>query len=220
MEPPPLQDAVQRTYWSRAAFRPADHPVVAAYAEPKVAFLDRHVPLAGKTVLDVGCGNGIFTVPLARRGARVVGTDLSAHMLGLNPHAARVRASAFALPFADRAFDIVFAANLLHHVEDVPGALREMLRCSSRHLMLIEPNRWNPLMLALGLLVRAERGVLRSSRSALVQWLERAGCRVTATCTTGMISQNNTPAFLVPWLKRFDGETSIGEYIVLCGERG
>jgi len=219
MKPSPPQDAVQRAYWSRAAFRPADHPVVAAYAEPKVAFLDRHVPLGGKSVLDVGCGNGIFTVPLARRAARVVGTDLSGHMLGLNPHPGRVQASATALPFADRAFDVVFAANLLHHVDDVPGVLGELARCSARHLMLIEPNRWNPLMLVFGLLVPAERGVLRSSRPALVRWVERAGFRVTAVTTSGMISQNNTPAFLVPWLKRFDGETRLGEYIVLCAER-
>jgi SAM-dependent methyltransferase len=217
--PPRAQDEVQRAYWSRAEFRDPDHPVVAAYAGPKVEFLDRQVPLAGRSVLDVGCGNGIFSVPLARRGARVVAADLSAHMLAANPHPARVRAAATALPFADRAFDVVFAANLLHHVDDVPSVLRELVRCSARHLMLIEPNRWNPLMFGFGLLVRAERGVLRSSRAGVTRWLRQAGVRVVAATTTGMISQNNTPAFLLPWLRRFDREFALGEYVVLCGER-
>jgi SAM-dependent methyltransferase len=210
---------LQGDYWSAAEFRPAEHPTVVAYAEPKVAFLDRQGPLTGRSVLDVGCGNGIFTLPLARIAAGVVGVDLHANMLRANPHPVRVQGSAFDLPFAEGAFEVVFAANLLHHVDQPQRVLAELCRCSSRQLMLVEPNRWNPLMLGFGLLVRAERGLLRSSRRALTRWVAAAGFRVTAAITCGMISQNNTPSFLVPWLKRFDGETWLGEYVVLCAER-
>jgi hypothetical protein len=35
----------------------------------------------------------------------------------------------------------------------------------------------------------------------------------------GMISQNNTPGFLVPWLRRFDREMAWGEYLVAIGRR-
>lgn len=217
----PLQpfDEVQRSYWSAAEFRPPDHPVVAAYANPKIEFLQKHVPLEAKRVLDVGCGNGIFTVPLAKAAGSVIGVDLSSHMLNLNPHPHCVQGSATVLPFADRSFDVVFEANLLHHVDDPSAALRELCRCSGRYLLMIEPNRWNPLMFGFGLLVKAERGLLRSSRSILVRLVEEVGFRVKAVTTTGMISQNNTPAFLVPWLKRFDREMTLGEYVVLCAER-
>ena len=85
--------------------------------------------------------------------------------------------------------------------------------------MLVEPNRWNPLMFGLGLVDKAERGTLRSSRRGLLRQLELAGLRTIAVTTTGMISQNRTPGFLVPWLKRFDREMALGEYIVLCAER-
>lgn len=212
-------EAIQDRYWSQAKFRSPDDPVVAAYAEPKVAFLDRHLSLAGKTVLDAGCGNGIFTQRLARVARSVVGLDLSAHMLGCNPHPVRVQGSALALPFAERAFDVVFEANLLHHLPDPAPALRELARCSARYLALIEPNRWNPLMFAFGLLVKAERGTLRSSRRGLLRLVENIGFRPRAVTVTGMISQNNTPRFLLPWLKRFDREMFWGEYVVICAER-
>jgi SAM-dependent methyltransferase len=212
-------EAAQLEHYRRTRYRAPDDPLVAAYAEPKLDFVRRHVPLAGRRVLDVGCGNGVFTTRLAALAGRVLGVDISTHMLGQNPHPDRVEGATAALPFRDRAFDVVFAANLLHHLEDPRIALRELRRCSARHVVLIEPNRWNPLMLGFALLVRAERGVLRSTRRRLVASVEAAGLRVAAQRVTGMISQNNTPAFLVPWLRRFDGEFRLGEYIVLCCER-
>jgi len=48
---------------------------------------------------------------------------------------------------------------------------------SRRHLAFVEPNVWNPLMLGFGLLVREERGLLRSSRRSLVRLLARCGVR-------------------------------------------
>jgi SAM-dependent methyltransferase len=210
---------LQLTYWSKATYRPPQHPVVAAYADPKVSFLQQRIPLAGQNVLDVGCGNGIFTIRLAKFARSVVGVDLSSHMLALNPHDRRIQGLATALPFGDRSFDLVFEANLLHHVVDPRQVLREMYRCSHRYVFLIEPNRWNPLMFGFGLLVKAERGLWRSSRRNVIRWVEQVGFRVKAVTTTGMISQNNTPEFLLPWLRRFDRETMLGEYIVLCAER-
>jgi SAM-dependent methyltransferase len=219
MNPAPLFEEVQQRYWSGARFRAPDDPIVAAYADPKIDYLQKQVPFAGKRVLDVGCGNGIFTTRLAGLAGLVVGVDLSSHMLGCNPHPQRVQGSAAALPFADSSFDIAFEANLLHHVADPEAVLREIGRCSSRFLMLIEPNRWNPLMFGFGLLVKAERGLLRSSRGTMVRLVERVGFRIRAVTVTGMISQNNTPRFLISWLKRFDREIALGEYVVICGER-
>jgi 2-polyprenyl-3-methyl-5-hydroxy-6-metoxy-1,4-benzoquinol methylase len=209
----------QLKYWSAVRFRPSDDPVVAAYADPKLEYLQRHVSLDGKSILDIGCGNGIFTTRLAGIANRVVGLDLFAHMLTDNPHPLRVQGSALRLPFGDKSFDIVFAANLLHHVDDPFSVLCEMARCASSHLILIEPNRINPVMFGFGLLVRAERGLLKSSRRRLIQMVERVGFRIKADIRTGMISQNNTPIWLVPLLRRFDRNLIWGEYIILCGER-
>jgi SAM-dependent methyltransferase len=51
----------------------------------RLAFaLDRLEPVAGKTILDAGCGSGRYCVELARRGAaRAVGLDLSPRMLAM-----------------------------------------------------------------------------------------------------------------------------------------
>jgi hypothetical protein len=84
---------------------------------------------------------------------------------------------------------------------------------------LLEPNRYNPLMFALSIAVRAERGVLKSCLSRLDSEVARCGLRVVKTLTTGMISQNNTPAPLVPMLKRFDRPIWWGEYLILITEK-
>lgn len=48
-------------------------------------------PLAGQSVLDVGCGSGRGSVALAERGARVVGIDVSSRMLEMARELARER---------------------------------------------------------------------------------------------------------------------------------
>ena len=43
----------------------------------RLDWIDRHAPLSGKAVLDVGCGGGILAEAMASRGARVTGIDLA-----------------------------------------------------------------------------------------------------------------------------------------------
>ncbi|MDH6108210.1 SAM-dependent methyltransferase [Kitasatospora sp. MAP12-15] len=69
-------------------------------------------PVAGKDVLELGCGAAHWSASLAGRGARVVGLDISGAQLR---HASRgdrfhpVLADAQALPFADGSFDLVLS---------------------------------------------------------------------------------------------------------------
>jgi len=210
--------ALQSEYFDKVAYRDPMHPVVGAYANPKVEFISRYVPLTGP-VLDVGCGNGIFTLRFADAGAEVTGLDYSRHLLEQNTHSRLVCGDATSLPFPDGNFEVVFEANVLHHVEDRESVIREMARTSRRYVVLLEPNRYNPVMFALAMVVRAERGVLKSCVSTLDAEVARCGLRILKTLTTGMISQNNTPESLVPILKRFDCPIWWGEYIVLIAEK-
>jgi len=85
--------------------------------------------VAGRRVLDLGCGLGGYTEALRERGAWVVAADLSARTLAeLDSTSPRVCADALALPFADDAFDLVFCASLIEHVADGPALLRGVLR--------------------------------------------------------------------------------------------
>ncbi|TMH86859.1 MAG: 3-demethylubiquinone-9 3-O-methyltransferase, partial [Betaproteobacteria bacterium] len=43
----------------------------------RLEWIDAHLGLSGKNVLDVGCGGGILSEAMAQRGARVTGIDLS-----------------------------------------------------------------------------------------------------------------------------------------------
>jgi ubiquinone/menaquinone biosynthesis C-methylase UbiE len=209
---------LQSEYFDQVAYRDPMHPVVSAYADPKVQFIKQYVPLSGP-ILDVGCGNGIFTLRFANAGGTVTGLDYSRHLLRQNAHSPLVCGDATALPFPDRSFEVVFEANVLHHVADRERVIGEMARTSSRYVVLLEPNRYNPLMFALSLVVPAERGVLKSCGSRLNAELARCGLRLVKTLTSGMISQNNTPAPLVPMLRRFDRPIWWGEYIVLIAEK-
>lgn len=89
-------------------------------------------------VLDVGCGTGYLGLGLAHAGqvAELHLADLSPGMLGrarenaasLGVDASLVRATAADLPFADHTFDAVVTRGVLHHLHDVPAALREWRR--------------------------------------------------------------------------------------------
>jgi len=205
-------------YFEQVAYRDPMDPVVGAYADPKVRFIQEYVPLTGR-ILDVGCGNGIFTLRFAKAGGTVAGLDYSRHLLAQNSHPRLIRGDAMALPFPGQSFDVVFEANVLHHVRSREQVIREMARTTRRYVVLVEPNRNNPVMLALGLAVAEERGVLKSCMARLENEAMRCGLRVSQSLTTGMISQNNTPAMLVPLLRRFDRPIWWGEYLILIAEK-
>jgi SAM-dependent methyltransferase len=209
---------LQSDYFGGVEYRGPFDPVVTAYAKPKVEFIKRHVPLAGR-ILDVGCGNGVFTAQFAQFGGFVVGLDSSYHLLRQNPHHQLVGGDATRLPFDDATFDVVFEANVLHHVPDRENLVREMGRVSRQFLVVVEPNANNPIMFGFSLLVRVERGGLKSRIGRLNREIRDSGLKVIASLTTGMISQNNTPKLLLPVLRRFDRSFRWGEYIILIAEK-
>ena len=104
-------------------------------------------PLAGKRVLDIGCGTGVLAHSLSAQGAHVVGVDPNEQALAVAreavPTAEFHPAGAQALPFADRSFDGAVFLNSLHHVPepDMHEALREAARVAKpgRNVIVIEP---------------------------------------------------------------------------------
>jgi len=93
-------------------------------------------PLEGLAVLDVGCGGGLLSEPLARLGADVTGIDLSSRNLAVaRRHAARLdiqvnyrEAAVEDLAAAGEAFDLVCVMEVVEHVADMPDFLRTCSR--------------------------------------------------------------------------------------------
>jgi SAM-dependent methyltransferase len=139
-------------------------------------------------------------------------------MLAENPCPRVVQCGATDLPFPDGSFDVAFEANLLHHVEDRTKVVREMARVSRRWVVLIEPNRYNPLMLAFGLVVPAERGLLTSTKASNLAIVREVGLKPISWMTTGMISQNNTPSVLLPIQALRSGDLVWGVRDFNCGK--
>lgn len=90
--------------------------------------------LAGKLILDAGCGNGRFTYHAARLGRDVVGVDLSAgvdvtrrHLRGL-PNVHLVQADLFRLPFREEVFDLIYSIGVLMHTGDARKAFAGLVR--------------------------------------------------------------------------------------------
>jgi len=93
----------------------------------RLNYIDKHVGLAGKKVLDIGCGGGILTESMAQLGAEVKGIDLGEAPLAVaNIHAKEsklnivyeaISAEDIAIREAEQ-YDVVTCMEMLEHVPD------------------------------------------------------------------------------------------------------
>ena len=97
----------------------------------RLGYVQSHVPLAGKKVLDVGCGGGILSESMAVAGAKVTGIDMGEEPLrvaelhtlesGVEVDYRQITAEAMAAEMPG-AFDVVTCMEMLEHVPD-PGSV-------------------------------------------------------------------------------------------------
>ena len=136
-------------------------------------------PLAGRRLLDIGCGSGALARSLSERGARVAGIDPNPKA----PETAREAvpegtfqaARAEALPFADASFDGAIFLNSLHHVPQpaMHRALREAACVvgPAGPIVVVEPLAEGSLFLALRP-VEDETEVRNAAQEVIRQALE------------------------------------------------
>lgn len=111
--------------------------------DKRITRLHKALDLSGKTVLEVGCFEGIHTLGLCGYGARVTAVDLRPINV-IKTHARLsaygVSADVFAVDVEDAAvqlpdFDVVFHCGVLYHLEDPARHLKRVLKhCSAIYL--------------------------------------------------------------------------------------
>jgi SAM-dependent methyltransferase len=171
-------DAIQLERFGRAEPAHFEWQTERPFAAERESGLLDEVSAVGGRLLEVGCGQGGNLFHLGGRARALHGCDRSTARLAFAR--ARVRGTAFVaadilrLPYRDASFDAVLVRDVLHHVYARPAVLAEAWRvlAPGGALFLVEPNTNNPLMFAFAVLVRAERGVLRSTRERLLAEVE------------------------------------------------
>lgn len=122
--------------WAEGALGEAD--------EFRVDFLAQRIPATARTLLDVGCGNGLFLNRILERSperfVRLCGVDRSNAALK-HVRTEKYQRSAEGLGFADGEFDIVSALEMIEHLPlDVyEKTLRELCRVSRQWVMICVP---------------------------------------------------------------------------------
>ena len=135
-----FSDLAHRWWDTESEFRPL-HQINPL----RLDWIDAHAALAGKRVLDVGCGGGILSDSMARRGATVLGIDLAAKSLKVaqlhaleaqtpNVEYREVSAETLAAQVPG-SFDVVTCMEMLEHVPD-PASI--VAACHA----LVKPGGW------------------------------------------------------------------------------
>lgn len=142
------------------------NPVVRRLMSGFELALDELFTLAGpRSILDIGCGEGVLTEQWARQlgDGRVVGLDLPDDKLvaewapRTRPNLSFVTADVGdGLAYADDEFDLVCATEVLEHVHQPERVVAEMARVAARNLLVSVPHEplWRMLNVARGAYVR------------------------------------------------------------------
>jgi len=113
------------------------------------------ITIKDRSILDVGCGYGVFSMAITQHGAQVTSLDLSKRATEiakdvsekLNIKIAIIQGDAQNIPCVSSVFDMIVSCETLEHMPDLRKALAEMFRCIKLGgcMLLTFPNVINPI---------------------------------------------------------------------------
>jgi ubiquinone/menaquinone biosynthesis C-methylase UbiE len=162
--------------------------------------------VSGRSVLDIGCGDGFFTFRYMERGGarRIVGIDPArgavkvANMRGQIPGIEFVVGTGHCLPFRDKSFDLALMQGVLHHDTDPKKIIEEAMRLASG-VLILEPNGNNPGLKVIEKTSRyhIDHGEKSYASWQLRRWVEECGGTVERIYFAGLV-----PIFCPGWMAR------------------
>jgi len=164
------------TYDKYGSTNPVVRRLMTRFERDMFELLDRAAP---RSILDVGCGEGVLTEQWAdRTPGRVVGFDLEDPKLRSEweqrgrPNLEFHAGDAHRMEYRDGEFEIATAMEVLEHVPDPAGVLAEMARVASRWILVSVPREplWRGLNIARGAYLRE----LGNTPGHLNHWSKRS----------------------------------------------
>jgi ubiquinone/menaquinone biosynthesis C-methylase UbiE len=135
---------IKSEYYEQSSFWKSNHYTTAAVVE-RISEAVSSIPIDTKTILDIGCGNGVFLNRLADefpdRFDKIVGLDPCNEALKY-VKTDKVKQNINDLPFEPNSFDLVSCLEVLEHLpqQDFKKGLSEIQRVSSKYILVSVPN--------------------------------------------------------------------------------
>lgn len=159
-----------------------------------------------RSVLDIGCGDGTYTLELFDRGmpSRIHGIDAADEAIKIAQQKIGLRKVIFTkqiadtLPYESKSFDIAHLRGVLHHMERPLEGLREALRVAKK-LIVIEPNGNNPIVKLIERFsgYHIKHGEKSYGPAVVERWVGDIGGEIEGRYYVGLV-----PFFCPDWLAR------------------
>jgi len=220
-----MKEEKEKKYWETLEHkkkRSVNHPVVDFYSNQRIDYMKKHLNdfKSIKTALDVGAGYGYSSYHLSK-SINTLALDFSFMNLIVNPVKNKIQASALDLPFKSNSYDLVFGWSFLHHLDEPEKAVAEMARVSKKYLVLLEPNRNNPVQFAFGVLHPMEHGTLKFTKQKLLGYLKNIKFKQISCEATGWLFNGVSPIFSLNIVKHLPFVHRLGLVnIMICEKTG
>lgn len=111
------------------------------------------VDIEGKRVIDIGCGDGTYTIELMEmRPQHIIGIDAAGAAIDLarkkvlgKENIKFEEASIYDLNSKEEVYDVAVARGVLHHLDDVKTAIAVISKIA-KEIIVVEPNGYNPVL--------------------------------------------------------------------------
>ncbi len=184
--------------------------------------------LKGKRVVDIGCGDGVYSMELLKAGAReVVGLDAAENAVQCARKKAEglegIRFEAvdiYRLAVPEERYDVAIVRGILHHLYEADRAVEVISRVADE-IVILEPNGYNPVLKILEKVsaYHVEHEEKSYPPSRLRRWFVDCGGRVVAAKYIGFVPMF-CPDFLARLLKLLEPvvEAVPGIRALCCGQ--